>query len=192
METREAIAARRSIRRFEDRPVPEEVVNSVLTAAIQAPSGKNRQPWRFVVVAGEEKRAAMIRCMRSGIEQAREHHIETGSALWTTRIMRKAPVTIFVFNPMGMHPWAAHSTYEMYLSTVDVQSIGAAIQNMLLAAQDAGLGSLWICDVFSAYEQLTEWLGEPGQLIAAVALGYPAEHPEARPRHPLSDVVRWY
>ena len=192
METREAMAARRSIRRFEDRPVPEEVVNSVLSAAIQAPSGKNRQPWRFVVVAGEEKRAAMIRCMRSGIEQAREQHLDTGSSLWTTRIMRKAPVTIFVLNPMGMHPWVPHSTYEMYLGTVDIQSVGAAIQNMLLAAQDAGLGSLWICDVFAAYEQLTEWLGEPGQLVAAVALGYPAEHPEARPRRPLSDVVRWY
>jgi nitroreductase len=78
------------------------------------------------------------------------------------------------------------------METVDTQSIGAAIQNMLLAAQAIGLGTLWICDVWSAYQQLEEWLGESGELVAAVALGYPDEQPAARPRRPLSEVVRWF
>jgi nitroreductase len=75
---------------------------------------------------------------------------------------------------------------------VDTQSIGAAIQNMLLAAQDVGLGTLWMCDVWLAYQQLSAWLGESGQLVAAVALGYPDEYPAARLRRPLSEVVRWF
>ncbi len=52
MNTFEAIAARRSIRGFQDKPVPRALIEQVLQAAVQAPSGKNRQPWRFVVVEG--------------------------------------------------------------------------------------------------------------------------------------------
>ena len=48
---------------------------------------------------------------------------------------------------------------QMFDDVVDIQSVGAAIQNMLLAAQDLGLGSLWICDVFYAYEQLSSLAG---------------------------------
>ena len=192
METMEAIAARRSIRKFSDRPVTEEMVNAVLAAAILAPSGKNRQPWRFVVVAGDDKRAQMIRVMREGIADTKARGMEPGSAIMTARVMEGAPVTIFVFNPQGAHPWVSHSVGQMFLEAVDTQSIGAAIQNMLLTAQGMGLGTLWMCDVWSAYEQLSAWLGESGQLIAAVALGYPDEQPAARPRRPMAEVVRWF
>lgn len=192
METLEAIAARRSVRKFTDRPVAEETVSAILAAAVLAPSGKNRQPWRFVVVAGDEKRRQMIRVMREGIADTKTRGMETGSAIMTARIMEHAPVTIFIFNPEGLHPWALHSVGQTFLEMVDTQSIGAAIQNMLLAAQDVGLGTLWMCDVWSAYQQLSAWLGESGQLVAAVALGYPDEYPAARLRRPLSEVVRWF
>jgi F420 biosynthesis protein FbiB-like protein len=192
METLEAIATRRSVRKFTDRPVTKETIDAVLAAAILAPSGKNRQPWRFVVVVGDEKRAQMIRAMREGIADTKARGMETGTAVMTARVMERAPVTIFVFNPEGAHPWTSHSVGQTFLEMVDTQSIGAAIQNMLLAAQAIGLGTLWMCDVWSAYQQLEEWLGESGQLIAAVALGYPDEQPAARPRRPLSEVVRWF
>jgi hypothetical protein len=57
MNTLEAIEQRRSIRKFKDTPVSDEQLQTILQAAVQAPSGKNRQPWRFVVVKSEEKRA---------------------------------------------------------------------------------------------------------------------------------------
>ncbi len=192
METLQAIAARRSIRKFTTQEVPREAVEAVLQAALQAPSGKNRQPWRFVVVAGAEKRAQMIQVMRAGIDASKAEGIPTGTAIMTARVMEQAPVTVFVFNPTGQHPWTQHSVEQTFLEAVDTQSIGAAIQNMLLAAQDMGLGTLWMCDVWSAYEQLAAWLGEPGQLVAAVAIGYPDEQPAARSRRPLSEVVRWF
>ncbi len=190
MNTLEAIAARRSIRKFEERPVPEEALQAILMAAIQAPSGKNRQPWRFIIVQGD-KRTEMVRLMREGIEKEKAEGHNIGSAEWTTRVMEHAPVTIFILYPAGMPPWLAHSIEDNFTDVVDIQSIGAAVQNMLLAAQDLGLGSLWICDVFSAYEGLCRWLGEKGELIAAVSLGYPAESPAARPRKPVGEVVRW-
>jgi nitroreductase len=188
--TPDAIAARRSIRKFKDASIPDDMLRAILTAATQAPSAKNRQPWRFVVVQGE-KRAEMVRVMREGMAKAKARGDDLGSAEESAKIMEQAPVTVFIFNREGMPPWLAHSIDQMFMDLTNIQSIGAAIQNMLLAAQDLGLGSLWIGDALYAYEELCGWLGEKSALIAAVSLGYPDESPAARPRKPLDEVVKW-
>lgn len=190
MNTREVIAARRSIRRFEDRPIVPEALEAILMAGIQAPSAKNRQPWRLVVVQGE-RRAEMLAAMRAGIARSQAQGENTGSAEHTARAMEQAGATVFVFNPDGLAPWLAHSIDQNFRELMDVQSIGAAIQNMILAAEDLGLGSLWIGDVLYAYEELTAWLGESGVMVAAISFGHPAESPAARPRKPYDEVVRW-
>jgi nitroreductase len=190
MNTLDAIAARRSIRKFKETPIPDDMLRAILTAATQAPSAKNRQPWRFVVVRGK-KRAEMVHVMREGMAKAKARGDDLGSAEGSARIMEQAPATVFIFNPEGMRPWLAHSIDQMFMDLTNLQSIGAAIQNMLLAAQDLGLGSLWIGDVLYAYEELCNWLGEQGALIAAVSFGYADESPAARPRKPFDEVVRW-
>jgi nitroreductase len=190
MNTLEAIAARRSIRKFKDTEISGEALQTILTAAIQAPSGKNQQPWRFIVVKGE-KRTEMMQVMRAGIANMRAQGENMGSSEWTANVMDQAPVTVFVFDPDGLYPWMPHSTDHNFNAVVNIQSIGAAIQNMLLAAQDLGLGSLWICDVFYAYEGLCSWLGEKGALIAAISFGYPDENPAPRPRKSFGEVVRY-
>ena len=189
MNAREAIAARRSIRKFKPEPLPQEAVKQILEAGRLAPSGKNRQPWRFILVQGE-KRAEMMDVMRTMLEQWKEHGEDTGSAKWTTDVMAQAPLTVFIINPDGIDPWEEHSVDQMFQELVDIQSIGAAIQNMALAAQDLGIGSLWICDVLFAITELKEWMGEKGELIAAMSFGYPDEAPAPRPRKPLSEIVR--
>jgi nitroreductase len=189
MNTLETIAARRSIRKFQGTVIEEEKLQAILLAATQAPSGKNRQPWRFVVVKGDT-RAEMVRIMKEGIANSKSRGDDTGSSEWTVKVMEQAPVTVFIFNPLGLRPWQFHSTGQMFDDVVDIQSIGASIQNMLLAAQDQGIGSLWMCDVFYAYEELCAWLGESGEMIAAVALGYPSESPAARLRKPVGEVAR--
>lgn len=190
MDTFEVIAERRSIRKFKESPVPRDLIDRVLHAATLAPSGKNDQPWRFIVVR-EDKRAEMIQVMNEGIAAVRADGIQTGSSEWTARIMEQAPVTVFVFNANmenEKHEW---TIADRFMNVVDIQSIGAAIQNMLLMAHDIGLGSLWICDVFYAYPQLCDWLGETHQMVAAVSLGYPDENPGARPRKVPEEVTRW-
>jgi nitroreductase len=190
MESLSAIEARRSVRKFKDEPIPRDKLDAILKAASLAPSGKNRQPWRFIVV-GDDKRPEMIARMREGIEASKAQGRPMGSAERTCKVMESAPATVFVFNPDGRQPWLPHDVLQMFEDVVDIQSVGAAIQNMLLAAQDLGLGSLWICDVFSAYEELQTWLGESGEMIAAVSFGYAAESPDARPRKPIGDIVRY-
>lgn len=190
MDVFESIEQRRSIRKFKPESLPQPILDKILSAAAQAPSGKNKQPWSFTIVSGD-RRSEMVEVMHTGISRLESEGLQTGSARATLRVMTEAPITIFVFNPTGKHPLLKRNISETYADVVDIQSIGAAIQNMLLAAQALGVGSLWICDVFFGYEELCEWLGDQGQMIAAVSLGYPAQAPASRPRKPLGEIVRF-
>ena len=190
MEVSQAIQQRRSIRKFKEKVVPEELLLKILEAATLAPSGKNKQPWKFYVVQGE-KRSEMIQSMQMGMNRLSKMGINTGSAKYTIGVMESAPVTIFIFNPTSKHPLLERETGEIYGDIVDIQSIGAAIQNMLLMAVDLGLGTLWICDVFFGYEELCEWLGEKGQMVAAVSVGFPDESPSARQRKTVESVTEF-
>ncbi len=191
MKTLESIQARRSIRKFTGDPVSEEDIRALLEAATLAPSGKNKQPWRFVVVQGDGKRAEMIEAMNTGIANAEAMGIPAGSSKWTVKIMAHAPVTIFIFADMKTPEQGIPDYGQMLGVLVDVQSVGAAIQNMLLEATDRGLGTLWICDVFYATRELGEWLGEDRLMVAAVPVGVPDETPNPRPRMSVDEVTTW-
>lgn len=197
MNTLEAINKRRSIRKFLDKEIPRETIDKILDAATQAPSAKNLQPWKFIVVTKSDK-AAMLQVMQSGIENSRErmknfpdiNHF-LASAVNSAKVMEQAPITVFVLNTVDDHPWVERSMELRLSECANTQSIGAAIENMLLAAASLGIGSLWICDVFFAYKEICHWLGEKYQLVAAVALGYANESPNERPRKTIKNVVQW-
>lgn len=189
MNVEEAIKSRRSIRKFQSLDIPREALERILQAGIDAPSGKNRQPWRFVVVRGESKKE-MVEILKKGAA-AEEDQEWAKWAMNSIRIMDEAPVSILVFNPYGDRPWNPPSVEERFQELVDVQSVGAAIENMALTATDLGIGSLWICDVFIAYEEVCKWSGQDNQLVAALTLGYPAETPTVKYRKNMDEVVVW-
>lgn len=105
--------------------------------------------------------------------------------------MEEAPTIIFVINSLGKDILSELTPEEHIHEICNIQSISASIQNMLLTATEKGIGSLWICDIYFAYSELCEWLNSDGQLIAAIALGYPDEFPKERPRKKLDDVIEW-
>jgi len=91
-------------------------------------------------------------------------------------------VTVIVHNTDGIHPWKARKEHESWWDIATVQSVGAAIENMLLAATELGLGSLWIADVWEAYPELNAWLETDHQLVSAVSFGYADVSPQVPPR----------
>ena len=105
--------------------------------------------------------------------------------------MEDAPVIVFVVNSLGKSILSELTPEERVYEICNIQSISASIQNMLLSATEKGIGSLWICDIYFAYSELCEWLNSEGQLVAAIAFGYPDESPRERPRKSLNDVVVW-
>lgn len=189
MDVQEAIGNRRSIRSFRDEPVEDNLLKKLLNAATLAPSGKNAQPWRFVVLKGDKK-DKLADILKERVKRLKAEGRSVGSAENSAEIMREAPVLIVVFNARWT-PDEDPTGIDRYLWSVDLQSIGASIQNVLLTAESMGLSTLWICDVFFAEPQIRRWLERNEELVAAVAIGYSKENPDARPRLSVDEVTEW-
>jgi len=178
MELDEAIMGRRSIREYMDKPVPIELVRQVLVAGTWAPSARNRQMWRFTVLTGNAKKR-LTDLFRSKLEtrSKRVGRGQMGSSFVSCGIMEQAPVLIMI--------WDAD---RPKISKPSLQSVAAAIQNLLLKAYNLGLGSLWICDIYLASNALTKHLSKSWTLVAAVTLGWPASTPDPKPRRTVDSV----
>lgn len=194
MNTMDAITARRSIRKFTNKEIPEDILEKILLAGLESPSAKNRQPWKYVVITNKSK-DTMLEIMKNGIEREKQIQIESkrktvSSAENTLRIMSEAPITVFIINTDN--DFLLQTTIEeKFYEIANIQSIGASIQNMLLEATELEIGSLWICDIFSAYDGLCKWLNTDKQLIAAISFGYADESPNKRPRKKIEDITEW-
>ena len=197
MHKMKAIFKRRSIRKYKPLPISQEIIQEIIYAGLQAPSPKNRQPWRFVVVTCKEAKEEMLQAMRAGIEAElrnpklpdRVQYI--GGAENTLAIMEQAPVTIFVINPQNDMNVFPETRQDRFREVCNLQAVGACIQNMLLAATSLGFGSLWNCDIYFAYDEIAAWLNTEEQVVAAVSFGFPDQDPFPRPRNAIDDVLEW-
>ena len=192
----QSIQQRRSIRKYKSDAVPKEAIEQIIQAGRLAPSSKNRQPWQFIITTGSAKDESLC-AMQRGLEREKNAPLLPESAQYlsgaehTLRIMQEAPVIIYIVNPLGLELQRSLIAEERIYEICNAQSVGAAIENMTLTATEQGLGSLWICDIYFAYEELTNWLNVDGQLLAALAVGYADEAPQSRPRKDISDLVEW-
>ena len=192
-----ALYDRRSIRKYQDREVPTEYIEQLIDAARMAPSAKNRQPWKYIVYTGDGKQK-LTDAMAKGIERE-----ESGEAKFpdfrygiadaknTVRVMREAPVVIVVLNTNGKSPFIPVKEDGRIVEQCDALSIGASIQNMLLRAQELGLGTLWIANTCFAYNELMDFIGTDSQVTGIVAVGFADEAPAKRPRKPLEEIVEY-
>ena len=193
----DSIYKRRSIRRYIDRPVSKDDIEQIIRAASMAPSAKNRQPWKYIVFVSDEKNK-LLDVMENGLQREQnEHSLLPNSssglpdAFNTLKIMRTAPVIIVIINTNGISPFKTVNPDERVTEICDTLSIGASVENMLLKATELGLGTLWIANTCFAYDELAEWIGNEGQLVGAVALGYADESPAARPRKRIEDILEY-
>lgn len=193
----EAIYNRRSIRKYKNDPLPIDIIEKIIDAGRNAPSGKNKQPWRYIVF-GEGQKEEMLSAMDLGIQRELNGNAllpkdKNGlpDAIYTLKIMKEAPIVILVLDTECTSPFENITAEYRVTEIVNTLSIGASVQNMLLQAQDFGLGTLWIGNTFFAYEELCKYLKTDMQLLGAIALGYPDEQPLARPRKNLSDIVEY-
>lgn len=190
------IFTRRSIRKFTKRDVPTELINEMINAARMAPSAKNRQPWRFIVLDGERK-TEFEGCMECGLLREETEPLLPRSSFGlpdaknTLRIMREAPLLIVIVNSNGKSPFVPIDCDDRVTEICDTLSIGAAVQNILLTAEKLGLGTLWIANTCFAYSELMDFLETDGQLIGAVAMGYADEAPPPRSRKSVEEITKY-
>ena len=159
MDVLEAIHTRRSTRKFDDQPVPEELVQKLLAAAMQAPSARNQQPWQFVVI---DDRALLAKIP---------------DFMPNAAMVAEAPLAILVCGDLGLETSPGYWMVDC----------AAAVENMLLAAHGLGLGAVW-CGVYPRdrrMDGLRQLVGLPPNVVAhsLVVLGYGAEKVPAEDRY---------
>lgn len=166
MDALEAIFTRRSIRKFQDRPVPEEIIGRLLAAAMQAPSARNQQPWQFVVIDDRQILAKVPAFMPNA---AMAGH---------------APLGILVCGDLSLEKSEGYWVVDC----------AAAVENMLLAAHALGLGAVWT-GVYPREPRmvgLRELVGLPKNVMAhsLVVIGFPGEEVAPADRYLVGRVRR--
>lgn len=181
------IKTRRSHRFYLEKPVEREKLEKMIELAMWAPSAMNRQQWFFVVVAGERLKR-LLNVIEKGYDfilpRLQRFFAETPKVIDQTKRFFKnlgnAPAAVFAYyTPTG-------DDYS------DVQSVAAAIQNMLLAAHAMGLGTCWMTGPVHVEEEINKALGIEGKkLVAVITVGYPAKQPPVPPRRDNEKKVVW-
>jgi PPOX class probable F420-dependent enzyme len=189
-------AARETVRTFTERPVARELVAALLDAARWAPSPHGRQPWRFVVLtrpAAKQRLAdAMALEWRRNLEMDRQPQEMVTLRLERSRQrLLNAPVLIIpclYTAELDIYPDAERMHAE---ETMAVQSLGAAAQNLLLAATSLGLATGWMCAPLFCPEVVRETLGLPAGATphALVTVGYKGKEPRRRPHRPAEELT---
>ena len=160
----DCIHSRRSIRRYTPAPVSREMVTAILEAARWAPTGKNKQANRFLVLQQSDPR-------KNAVADFSGHR----------RMLVECAVSIVV----------VLDKTSCYYREKDCQSAGSALQSMLLAAHSMGLGAVWIGELLAKGPQVLQALGldtERYELMAVVAVGHPAEEGSAT-RHSMEELL---
>lgn len=165
MDFYDVIKARVSVRRYADRPVPEEALGRILEAARQAPSACNRQPWHFFVVRDAATRQALCRPEKQD---------------WAAA----APVIVVACSK----PAAAWVRWADQKNHADID-VAITFEHLVLAATAEGLGSCWICAFDPRH--VREVLSLPAELepVAMTPIGYPDAAVSPRPRQPLESIT---
>ena len=162
METSTALLTRRSVRVYTDQPVADSDLRAIVTAGIHAPYGRN-QIWRFALITD----AALIKEL-AGLTIYKKF-VATAKAL----------IVVFHDEDLGYHDMK------------DAQTMGACIQNMLLAAHDLGLGGVWIGEILKNEDKVRALCQAPDnfRLSAMLSIGCPARDGVYEERDPLEKVI---
>ncbi len=180
------IESRKSIRKYRKDPVPKDVLERILNAGMHAPSGKNKQNWRFFVVQGEKRDEYLKYSQKSwlGIKDILQKSLKPSLYEFTERFfytLGDAPVIIFCYSVND--PEERHYT--------SIGSVYMAVENMILAAVAEGLGTcpmgapLEIKDEVDRFLDINKYplnQGEEIELLCALVLGYPDHEPPKAPR----------
>ncbi len=190
------LRSRRSVRKYHNRLVARELLEQMLEAARWAPSPHGRQPWRFVVLTQPEPKILLANRMGETWQENLQMDGQDAEVV-NTRLEKSrqrilsAPAIIIpclYLEDLDYYPDERRQADER---TMAIQSIGAAIQNMLLMAYDLGLDTGWMCAPLFCPEVVCDILNLDKRLIpqALITVGYAAADPQRRERLPLSSLI---
>ena len=188
----DVLRQRRSVRKYQARPVPKELISEVLEAAGWAPSAHNAQPWRFIVLADPKIKRRLAEAMAEAwaADMARDGvTVEPETVRFRVERFADAPALILAclsMDGMARFPEVERQKLEQDLA---MQSLAASLQNMLLAAHSLGLAACWFCAPSFCKQTVRETLEIPSEIEpeALITFGYPDEEPPTPERKQVGD-----
>lgn len=162
------IKERRSVRKFKADPIPEESLQRVLDAARFSPSGKNLQPWKFILVKDESLKKRLV---EASVGQT---------------FIAQAPVVIVAC----AFPDRCYSRMGNYMKSWPVD-VAIAFEHLMLQAQEEGLGTCWIGAFEEREVKSVLHVPEGVRVLALTPLGYPDEKPAPRGRKDLQEIISY-
>jgi coenzyme F420-0:L-glutamate ligase/coenzyme F420-1:gamma-L-glutamate ligase len=192
------VRTRRSIRRYADQPVDRWRIEAALEAAAHAPSAHNRQPWRFAVITSPEAKERLASAMGERLRADRladgdsPDVVDADVARSHARIT-SAPALVLACMTMADMNQSADARRSNAERSMAMQSVAAAIQNLLLAVHAQGLAACWMCAPLFAPDAARLALDLPAdwEPQALITLGYPAELPKPKVVQPLTPRVMY-
>ena len=183
MDVFEAIHSRHSQKKVKPDPVPRELIEKLLDAAVQAPNHYKVRPWRFVVLMGKARERLGEVMAASLLERQPDFPQEAFDKARTTPL--QAPVVIAIGVEKPSEP--------KVLEIENVCAVAAATENLLLAAYALGLGAKWRTGEWARDRKVKEFLGfEPDQAIVGfIYVGYPEFVAQYPPRPSFEDRTVW-
>jgi nitroreductase len=166
MSVLEIIKRRRSVRKYKEDPIPDDVLHRVLEAARLAPSGKNLQPWKFIII-------------RDGLIKEKLAEASNGQYF-----MVKAPLVIVACG----FPDECYSRLGRYMKSWPVD-VAIALEHLILQAEEENLGTCWIGAFEEKEVKAILDIPEEARVLALTPLGYPAEKPPSRGRKSLDEII---
>ncbi len=190
------IEKRSSTRLFKSADINIGTLKQIISAGLTAPSPKNRQPWEFIVIVDKKKKNDLANSMKIEIEKLlfeKPGRKDIKASLDTIEIIRQAPVLVlvcYVNNMVDIHDDGVNWVISAKdVEAVEIQSIGAAVENMLLKAEALGIGSLWCADVLYAYNSISQFSSFP--IISAVCFGYKQTHSTSPSRKNIDEKCKF-
>jgi F420 biosynthesis protein FbiB-like protein len=190
------IRGRRSVRHFRGDPVPRELILRAIEAAGWAPSPHGTQPWRFSIVESIARREALADAMAEtwreqlALDGQDREIVELRLAKSRERMLSASLLIIpsLYLGDADEYPDPERQEAEELMA---VQSIGSAIQNLLLSLYASGLDAGWMCAPLFCPDVVRESLGLPEGLIpqAMIPIGYAVKEPVRRERRPVEELI---
>lgn len=171
------IKERRTVRLFKRDPVPAALILELLNVAVWAPNHMNRQPWRFILVQGEGRKAFANAMVQTYSTEEREKH-----GLKKKEYLENVPAHLVVVLKEDPRPKVWDEDYA---------AVCSLIQNFQLAAWEQGLGVVWKTNNYGYDPRFRQAVGvEAGEKIAGVLhIGYPEVIPPVQPRTPAEQLL---
>lgn len=187
MNVEEAIRSRRSIGKVKQDPVPRDLVERIIEAAVWAPNHHRTEPWKFVVMTGEGRNklgSAYAEIAAEKLTGLTEEEREQRLAKEVEKALRAPVVIAAVCSP---------SDDPKVIRAEETAAVHAAVQNLLLAAHANGLGAVWRTGEPAYHPAMKRWLGlEPGdEVVGLIYAGYPDMEPPAVRRTPGTAKTVW-